>query len=498
VATWDEPISLDPANTALAGLDPVRLIFDTLVVLGPDLTARPALAESWSVSPDGTAYTFRLRRGVRFHDGTPLDAAAVRFNLDRATGSEAKANFTISLAGVYRRTEVIDPLTARVVLSRPYAPFLDGLAEGYHSLVSPAALARYGRDFDRHPVGSGPGVFQELISKGHVTVRRNPDYAWGPPSFRHQGPMHPDSVTFRLVPESATRLATIETDEVHVAEEIPPEEVGRLGQHPRLRILSRVAPGTSAQLMLNTSRPPLDDSRVRQALGYAVDQDQLSRILFGGVLTAARTLLAPGTLGHAERLAALSRTDRPRARMLLEAAGWRPGPDGVRSRDGTRLEVTIHIVRASVQSLPLKVAEVLQAQLREVGIHLQIAQNDTAGLFAILNQGSQQMVLGWRQGTDPDVLRPLFHSSFFGRSPVARIRFKDERLDDLIVRGSQELDRRRRQSIYEEIQEIAMRNALVVPLWYRHAFVAVSGTTRDVSLDGRGQLHLYDAWLAGS
>ena len=144
MATWDEPISLDPANTALAGLNPVRLIFDTLVVLGPDLAARPALAESWSMSQDGTAYTFRLRRGVRFHDGTPLDAAAVKVTLDRATSSQAKANFTISLAGVYRTTEIIDPLTARVVLSRPYAPFLDGLAEGYHALVSPTAVARYG------------------------------------------------------------------------------------------------------------------------------------------------------------------------------------------------------------------------------------------------------------------------------------------------------------------------------------------------------------------
>ncbi len=495
VATWDEPISLDPANTAAAGLNPVKLIFDPLVVQSGDFTPYPGVAESWEVSADGRAYTFRLKRDVKFHDGAPLDAHAVKFSLDRATGPQAKANFTISLASVYQTTEVIDGLTARVVLKQPYAAFFHALAEGYYSIVSPDAARKHAMEFDRNPVGSGPYIFQEWLSKSHVTLKRNPDYAWGSILFKHQGPAYPDRLTFRLVPESSTRLATIETGEVHVAQEIPPEEVERLKRHAGLQVLSRIAPGTCAQLMLNTTQPPVDDIRVRQALEYAVDQDELCKVLFRGALTPARTPLAPGTLGYEDNLTRFYRTDHAKSRALLEAAGWRLGNDGIRTRQGHRLELSINIVSASIQTLPIKVAEVVQAQLREVGIFLVIKQTDTAALFAILRAGSQQMVLGWRAGSDPDVLRPLFHSSFFGKSPVARIRFKHERLDRLLEQGTLELDRTRRQAIYKEVQEIALQNALVVPLWNRHAFVAARSEVRDLGLDPRGDVSLYDAWL---
>ena len=263
-------------------------------------------------------------------------------------------------------------------------------------------------------------------------------------------------------------------------------------------VLDRVVPGTSAQLMINTTRPPLDDLRVRQAIEYAVNQEEVSKILFRGALTPAHTPLAPGTLGFDEGLAASYRFDPARSRIRLEEAGWKPGPSGIRARNGQPLEISINIVSASIQALPVKVAELVQAQLREVGILLTIKQTDTAGLFAILRQGSQQMVLGWRAGTDPDVLRPLFHSRFFGQSPVARIRFKDERLDQLLAQGAQELDRPRRQAIYREVQDIVLRNALVVPLWNRHALVGARSGLRDLALDARGTLSLYDAWLANA
>ena len=496
VATWDEPISLDPANTAAAGLNPIRLMFDTLVVQGADSTPFPGVAQSWTISDGGRAWTFRLKDNVMFHDGTPLNAHAVKFSLDRATSAQAKANFTISLAGIYQATEMRDDLTARVVLTQPYAALLEALAEGYHAIVSPTAVAKYGRDFDHHPMGSGPYRLREWASKSHVTLERNRDYAWGSVLFKHRGPSYPDEVTFRLVPDGSTRLATLETGEVHVAEEIPPEEVERLSKRPRLRVLSRVVPGTSAQLMINTTRPPLDDVRVRQALEYAVNQEELSQVLFRGALTPARTPLAPGTLGFDESLNAFYRFDADRARALLEEAGWKLGLTGLRARHGQPLEISINIVSSSIQALPAKVAEMVQAQLREVGILLNIKQTDTAALFALLRQGSQQMVLGWRGGSDPDVMRPLFHSAFFDKSPVARIRFRDERLDRLLVQGTQELNQARRQVVYREVQEIILRNALVVPLWNRHALVGARSSLRDLALDARGALSLYDAWLA--
>jgi len=496
VATWDEPISLDPANTAVAGLNPVRLIFDTLVTQKPDAIPAPGLAASWMISGDGRAYTFRLKDGVRFHDGTPLDASAVKFSLDRATSPQAKANFTISLDGIYQAAEVRDELTVRITLTAPYAPLLDALATGYYAIVSPTAVARYGKDFDRQPVGSGPYRLREWAPKSHVTLERNDRYAWGAPVFKHRAAAYPERVTFRLVPEASTRLATLETGEVHVAEEISPEDVDWVSQRPNLRVLRQIIPGTTAQLMMNTTRPPLDDVRVRRAVLTAVNQDELTHVLFRGALTPARTPLAPGTLGFDERLAAAYRFDTNRARALLDDAGWKLGPAGLRARSGQTLEISINIVGTPIQTLPAKVAELVQAQLRDVGITLSIKQMDTASLFALLRQGGHQMVLGWRGGSDPDVMRPLFHSAFFGKSPVARILFRDEHLDQLLTQGAQELNRARRQVIYREAQEIVLRNALVVPLWNRHALVGASARLRDLALDPQGSLSLYDAWLA--
>ena len=497
-ASWDEPISLDPHNTATAGLNADRLIFDTLVIQASDFKHYPALAESWEVSPDGKIYTFKLKRNAKLHDGSPVNAQAVKFSLDRVTGPGVKANFTISLTGVYETTEVVDDYTARVVMKQPFAPMLDGLADGYFAIVSPAAVEKYGKDFDRNPVGSGPYIFQEWQSKSHVSVKRNPDYAWGSTMFKHQGPSYPDRLTIRLIPDSQTRMATLETGEIQVAEMIPPEEVDRLKQNPKLQIMSQVAPGTAWQLQINTTQPPLDDLRLRQALEYAVNQEDITKVLFKGALPAAHAPLAKGTLGYDDSIAKMYSFDPARAKAALEQAGWKPGGDGIREKDGKKLNISINIVSSSIQALPIKMAELVQAQLRDVGIFLEIRQTDTAALFAIMNEGSQQIIYGRRGGSDPDVIRPLFHSSFFGKSPVARIRFKDDRLDQLLSQGSEELDRTKRQAIYKEIQEIIFKNALVVPLWDHTDFVGAQAGVRGVSMDPHGYVNLYDAWVAKS
>ncbi len=204
MARWQEPLSLDPTNANGIAVRPVMLLYDTLVVQSDDFKYHPALAQSWDASPDGKAFTFRLRKDVKFHDGTPINAQAVKFNFDRLVRPDAKATFSVSLRGIYQATEVVDDFTARVVLKEPFAPFMDGVADGYYSMASPAAVQKFGKDFDRNPVGSGPYIFQEWAAKSHVTLKRNPDYTWGSSLFKHQGPAYPERVSFRLIVENAT------------------------------------------------------------------------------------------------------------------------------------------------------------------------------------------------------------------------------------------------------------------------------------------------------
>jgi peptide/nickel transport system substrate-binding protein len=316
--------------------------------------------------------------------------------------------------------------------------------------------------------------------------------------FSHQGPGYPDQFTIRLIADSQTRMATLETGEIHVAEMIPPEEVDRLKGNPKLQILSQPAPGTGWQLMINTTQPPLDDVKVRQSLEYAVNQEDIVKVLFKGALPPSHSPLAKGTIGYDETISKMYSFDPAKSKALLEEAGWKSGGDGIREKDGNKLNISINIVSSSIQALPIKMAELVQAQLRDVGIFMEIKQTDTAALFSIMTEGSQQIIFGRRAGDDPDVIRPLFHSSLFGKSPTSRIRFKDDKLDQLLVDGSQESDRAKRQSIYRDIQQIIYQNALVVPLWEHTDFVGAQANIKGLSMDPHGYVNLYDAWIAKS
>ena len=494
VALWQEPLSLDPTNANTIALRPAMLVYDTLIVQSNDFKYHPGLAESWEVASDGKSYTFKLKKNVKFHDGTPFNAQAVKANFDRIASPDAKATFSVSIRGIYQETQVVDDFTARVVLSQAYAPFLDGVAEAFYSMASPAAVAKFGKDFDRNPVGTGPFVFQEWAAKSHVTLKKNPDYAWGSSLFKHQDGAYLDRISFRLITESATRLATLETGEIQLAEEIPPLDVDRLKKDSKFQVVSQTYPGGPAQMQLNTSKPPLNELAVRQAIEYAVNQDDVVKLLFAGAYTPARTPMSPGTFGYDESLAKVYGTNPAKAKEVLEQAGWKAGGDGIRQKDGKPLEFTVNVVSEITDTV--RAAELLQAQAREVGIKVNVQQLDTGAWNAAVGQGSQMAVIGWRGASDPDFMRPIFHSANIGKSPLQRTHFKDERLDQLLDEGSREQDRTKRAALYREAQEIILKQGLMVPLWDRYNFVGTRANVRDLTVDLRGYPRLYDVWMA--
>lgn len=494
VGLWQEPLSLDPVNANTIALRPGMLIYDTLILQSNDFKYHPSLAESWEVAPDGKAYTFKLKKNVKFHDGTPFNAQAVKANFDRIASPDAKATFSVSIRGLYQETQVVDDLTAKVLLSQAFAPFLDGCAEAFFSMVSPTAVAKLGKDFDRNPVGTGPFIFQEWASKSHVALKKNPDYAWGSSLLKHQDAPYLDKVSFRLITESATRLATLETGEIQLAEEIPPIEVDRLKQDSKYQILSQTYPGGPAQMQINTSKAPLDDLKVRQALEYAVNQSDVVKLIFAGAYTPALTPMSAGTFGYDESLSKLYGYDPTKAKELLDQAGWTAGADGMRQKDGKPLEFSVNVVSEITDQI--RGAELLQAQFQEVGIKVNIQQLDTGAWNAAVGQGTQMAVIGWRGASDPDFMRPIFHSANIGKSPLQRTHFKDERLDQLLDEGSREQDRTKRAALYREAQEIILKQALIVPLWDRYNFVGARSNVRDLTVDLRGYPRVNDVWFA--
>ncbi|HEY3231495.1 MAG TPA: ABC transporter substrate-binding protein, partial [Roseiflexaceae bacterium] len=177
----------------------------------------PGLAESWEISPDAKTYTFKLKQGVKFHDGTPFNADAVKFTFDRVIAEETKAGQSHDQLGPYDHTEIVDDHTVKVVMKQGYAPLLTNL-NGYLGIVSPTAVKTMGlAEFARHPVGTGPFMFKEWVPKDHITLVKNPDYNWGSSFFKHTGPAYLDEVIFKIIPEASVRTGALKSGEIQYA-----------------------------------------------------------------------------------------------------------------------------------------------------------------------------------------------------------------------------------------------------------------------------------------
>src|SRR2546422_7208325 len=229
--------TLDPHITNRAATRKILIQFmDTLTVINPkDGKVGRGLAESWDVARDGKSYTFRLRRNVKFHDGTPFDAAAVKFTLDRIQEPLGAPGVARAFLGPYDGADVIDAHTVRVRFKQPYAPFLRMAGLSPLAPISPAAVQKMGQDFSRRPVGTGPFMVKEWVSKSHVTLVRNPDYAWPPATAAHRGPAHLEEITWRFVPEATTRTAVLQTGEANIAEDLSYADVAALERNSDLR-----------------------------------------------------------------------------------------------------------------------------------------------------------------------------------------------------------------------------------------------------------------------
>ncbi|MDQ3655808.1 MAG: ABC transporter substrate-binding protein, partial [Chloroflexota bacterium] len=266
--------TLDPNITTFSDvLRMARHIFDPLVEQPTPGEFIPALATSWEVNDTADVYTFELRDDVTFHDGTPFDAEAVKFTLDRIVDPELLSQSAISLLGPYASSEVLSPTSIAVTFNTPYAPFLNSVSQPPLSTVSPAAVEAAGVDFGLKPVGTGPFMVDSYEVDAQVRLVRNPDYIWAPDSFGHQGPAYLDAITWRIIPEPGTRLAALQSGEVHIIQDVPTQDYATVSADGSLQLLEAVMTGSGWSMMMNVTKPPTDDLLVRQALSWGVDRE---------------------------------------------------------------------------------------------------------------------------------------------------------------------------------------------------------------------------------
>jgi peptide/nickel transport system substrate-binding protein len=486
-----DPVSLDPQlETTAPGAWVYYNILEPLLALDEKMQVQPRLAASYDVmSP--TRVRFKLRPGVRFHDGTPLSAAAVKFTFDRALRGTPPARWA-SLAGPLAGAEVVDDLTVDVVTKEPYGPILRTLSMIYTGIVSPTAVQKLGADFSRAPVGTGPFRFVEWKTNTHVIIERNPDY-WG-----EKAPL--DRVVFKVVPEEGARMIAVQTGDADMVLLPSPAQLPALRRDPRFTV-HEVTGGRVVFVGLHAGLQPLDDPRVRAALLHAVDRKAILDNIMEGSAVAARGVLAPGVFGFKDmNLDALYPFDRARAKALLAQAGYTPGPDGILQKGGQRLSLSWVAARGRYPK-DGEITEAVQAMLREVGVEARVQFLEWATVFTQLrgNPLNQHLfTLGWvTTNADADYsLYALFHSK--GVPPAAwnTSRYANPRVDTLLEQARRSLDQAERERLYGEVQDILARDMVWIPVYNTKEIVVTRAPVKGFVIHPvEYNLGLWRTWL---
>ena len=490
-AMTSEPTELDPQGPANSGLNLVLpYLFDTLVTRQRDGKVVGLLADSWQVSPDGKTIDVKLKSGVKFHDGSPLNAAAVVFTFERfkeVGGKSPIAGDVKAISGV----EAVDDQTVRFSFDKPTATFWTTLSMPYAAILSPSAVKAAGDEVGRKPVGTGPFKLGEWKPGVSITLLRNPDYRWGSPEVQNRGPVHIDKLVFKLIPDASTQLAALQSGEVDVIFINEPSQVAKLQSDKSLRI-EQVNMDALIYLGFNCAKAPFDDTKVRQALAHAVDKTEIIKTALGGLGTQADTLLPPSLLGYNADLKSFGQGyDPTKARTLLAEAGFTRAADGTWQRDGKKLSGKL---LTSTRAPNEAIATILQSQLKAIGVPIEIQQLDSAALMKTTTEGGFDLLLWRYDWSDPDALNIYLGTSRIRQTN--RVFYSNPAADALFERGLRELDAEKRSQIYQEAQKLILADAPWQPLYYPAEGMAVRNRVKGLVVGSLGRMLVNDVTLS--
>ena len=482
--------TLDPNITTATDVGRVtRHLFDPLVWQPKPSEFIPGLTAKWEISPAADQYTFHLRTDVVFHDGTPFNADAVKSTLDRIVDPNLKSQTAFSLIGPYDSSTVAEPATVVVKFKSPYAPFLDSLTQPYLSPVSPAAVQKYGKDFGTNPVGTGPFKFDSYKTDNVLRMVKNADYKWAPTMFTHQGPPYLDAISWRIIPEPATRLAALKSGEVLFIQDVPTQDYDNLKNTSTIQIIEGVMSGSGMSMMINVTKAPVDDVKVRQALEWGADKAGMIKTVWKNLYKPATSPLTSVTFGYDPATANVYKYDPQKAGSLLDEAGWKMGSGGVRQNNGQDLVLGMYYRSDNPDFTAM--ATFLQASYQQIGVKLDLHGLAQAGYFDAVRQGQHHLQFWWGPGTDPDIVRQYFYSAN-ANGGTNRSRYKNAEMDKLIDDAAGTTDAEKRKQLYAQIQMKALNEAIMVffsdPL---NIFAYQKSKASDITLDWSADYPLF-------
>jgi peptide/nickel transport system substrate-binding protein len=445
-----EPTSMDPGQlTDINSMRVLSSVYDTLVRFKEEsFTAEPGLATSWTISPDGIVYTFALRRGVKFHDGTPFNAEAVKFTYDRLLDAKHPyANtgpfpFASFYYGAIKQVMVVDANTVKFTLKKPFSPLINNLTLNTGRIVSPAAVKKYGKEFASHPVGTGPFKFVSWQKNVRIVLEANGGYWDGAPKLNR--------LIFRPLVEEQTRVTELLSGGVDFIVDVPPDNVEQVKKDARFEYY--VQPGPHIWwVTLNTQKKPFSDVRVRRAVNIAINKEAIAKDILKGTATAALGPIPPAiTWAFTDQVTKYA-YDAEKAKKLLTEAGYPNGFSAV---------FWIPESGSGMQS-PKTMAQAIQADLQAVGIKVSIQTYEWGAYLNKYGKGfGQEADMGAMSFMlDPGDPAPMLSLVIDGKGGFNGGAYKNADVDRLLDEATRVVDLKKRGDLYRQASKIIVDDA---------------------------------------
>ena len=456
IADSANPKSLDPhMGNDGSSLRINKQIYSRLVESNGNMEIVPGLAESWK-QIDPKIIEFKLRQGVKFHNGEKFTAKDVKYSFERMRKSPRIAFILPPLEEI----KIIDDYTVQVITKTPFGPLFAHLSHPALAIVNKKAIEKYGKDYGQHPVGTGPYKFESWDPGDKVTLIRNDQYFLTPPSFKH--------LIMRNIVEASSRTIGLETNELDIALSIGAVDIQNIKNNKKLILLEKPSISYS-YIGFNNDKEIFKSKDLRLAINYAIDKQSIVDVVLDGAGKIATSPLAPSVFGFTNKTKAYEYNPK-KARKYLIKAGY---------KDGLKLSLTIFEGNSNSD-----VATIVQAQLKEIGIDLEINSYEVGAFFSYTAEGKHEMFLGsWGCVTgDADYgLYAMYHSSAKGAAGN-RSFYSNPEVDRLLEDGRISIDPRERKIIYAEIQKIIVDDAAEIMLYNRILSVGIQNDIKGLEL----------------
>lgn len=465
------------------------------------LQIEPWIAQSWTTNADYTEYTFKLRPGVTFSDGTPLDANAVAKNFDTyGLGNKALNQPVSEVINNYLKSEVIDPLTVKFFFKSPSPGFLQGTSAIGSGLVSLSTLEKNFNQLGsaRSIIGSGPFVVESDRPGREVKLVARKDYNWAPPSFAHQGRPYLDGINVLVTPEDSVRIGALLSGQADAIRQIQAYDEKRVSDKG-FAVYASPTRGVNNSVNFRPDNPLVADQKVREALLHATNTKEIVQTLFSANYPQATSVLAKTAVGYVD-LSDKLKFDPAQAARLLDEAGWKNGPDGVRQKDGQPLTLTAY--ESPPQPQNKETLQLVAQQWAKVGVKLNVLAGD-AGSKTLDNldpakTGVYPSMVG---RADPDVLKSQYYPTLRnvllqkgGASDKVK-QFEDSHLNVLLEGIASATSQDKRIALVNEVQQYLIDKAYVIPIFEEPQVYAGAPSTKGLSFEAVGRPSFYNTWL---